>query len=165
MSQRQVRVALMTGSAQAYGDHADWDCGTSIMLTFWKNELSYTDHGRGGLLANTDDKSEATLKRKGKAPVKIKWFYSGVVTANGKVCHEMSDIDWYREWCRKEKDVDKCDGNVKSERELYEMHRVRCKDYPTSESCEDVKFHTRWLRDRKMECREISTLLICKAIQ
>jgi hypothetical protein len=35
-----VALCLVAGSAWAYGDHDDWDCGGELMVTQWKDKLS-----------------------------------------------------------------------------------------------------------------------------
>jgi len=121
----------ITSGAQAYGDHDDWDCGNSVIVTRWKDQLSFTDRGAKihQLASGIKYKGAAILKRKGKAALKIKWDFTGddpkltAMTANGSFCHFMSDMDWHREWCRKDKDPDSCE-QVKAQEEWERNQKV-----------------------------------------
>ena len=153
--------ALTAGSAHAYGDHEDWDCGNDLIVTGWKDQLSFNTHDEhlyAPSIAPVKDKGKTVVRRKGKAAVTVTWDLTDHpirITANSKACHYMTGMDWYREWCRRGHDAGACE-RIRRQEEAESNYRTSCKENPTLAMCDDVKEHER------NECRENPTLLMCK---
>ena len=88
----------ITGSALAYGDHADWRCDNGVMVTNWKDEyLIWHEKDYHILVGKTNGKV------KGEVSLKLRWdAHSSKVWLNGKECHFITDEEYYKEWCEKE---------------------------------------------------------------
>jgi len=100
-------LALTASNALAYDVYEEWDCGNDVIVTTWKDQLhfyTHEDHKYFRSITHIKDAGKTTLKRKGNAAVRIEWDFTDHpfrITVNDKACHNMSDVDWNKEECKK----------------------------------------------------------------
>jgi hypothetical protein len=100
-----VAMLVSASAAWAYGDHHDWDCGNDVIVTAWKSEFSLSSAKPRGSIPVATASSRDIKKRRGSVSLKIEWdAEQSKVWLNGKECHYMSDMDWYRRWCAEDPD-------------------------------------------------------------
>jgi hypothetical protein len=112
-----IGACLTAGSAWAYGDHMDWDCDNGIVVNV--GTVKETEPWKTGVYFAPSNPDMGvipiaiTRKDKGEVSLKIKWDFASnppKVWLNGKLCHYMSDMDWYRRWCAKDPNLQECEN-------------------------------------------------------